>query len=76
MNNWTAPVYLKTYLLARSRDHAGFPPTIFDEGIYYGVRVRGRLVSAAGTHAINIREGIVRTLEYLQAHPELLEARV
>jgi RimJ/RimL family protein N-acetyltransferase len=36
----------------------GFPPTIFDEGIYYGVRVRGRLVSAAGTHAINVREGI------------------
>ena len=36
----------------------GFPPSIFDEGIYYGVRVRGRLVSAAGTHALNVREGI------------------
>jgi RimJ/RimL family protein N-acetyltransferase len=36
----------------------GFPPTILDDGVYYGVRVRGRLVSAAGTHAINPREGI------------------
>jgi RimJ/RimL family protein N-acetyltransferase len=36
----------------------GFPASILDEGIYYGVRVRGRLVSAAGTHAINPREGI------------------
>lgn len=37
---------------------AGFPPSVIEEGIYYGVRVRGRLVSAAGTHAINEREGI------------------
>jgi ribosomal protein S18 acetylase RimI-like enzyme len=37
---------------------AGFPPSVLDEGVYYGVRVRGRLVSAAGTHAINPREGI------------------
>jgi ribosomal protein S18 acetylase RimI-like enzyme len=37
---------------------AGFPPSVLDEGIYFGVRVRGRLVSAAGTHAINAREGI------------------
>jgi ribosomal protein S18 acetylase RimI-like enzyme len=37
---------------------AGFPASILDEGIYYGVRVRDRLVSAAGTHAINAREGI------------------
>jgi RimJ/RimL family protein N-acetyltransferase len=36
----------------------GFPPSILDDGLYYGVRVRGRLVSAAGTHAINPREGI------------------
>jgi RimJ/RimL family protein N-acetyltransferase len=36
----------------------GFPPSVLEEGIYYGVRVRGRLVSAAGTHAINRREGI------------------
>ncbi|MDP9271180.1 MAG: hypothetical protein M3P14_09470 [Chloroflexota bacterium] len=36
----------------------GFPTTVVDEGIYYGVRVRGRLVSAAGTHVINPREGI------------------
>ena len=35
----------------------GFPPSILDDGVYYGVRVRGRLVSAAGTHAINPREG-------------------
>ena len=37
---------------------AGFPPSVLDEGIYYGVRVRGRLVSAAGTHALNRHEGI------------------
>ena len=36
----------------------GFPPATLDDGVYYGVRVRGRLVSAAGTHAINPREGI------------------
>jgi RimJ/RimL family protein N-acetyltransferase len=36
----------------------GFPSSILDDGIYYGVRVRGRLVSAAGTHAINPREGV------------------
>jgi RimJ/RimL family protein N-acetyltransferase len=37
---------------------AGFPGSVVEEGVYYGVRVRGRLVSAAGTHAINAREGI------------------
>lgn len=37
---------------------AGFPASVVEDGIYYGVRVRGRLVSAAGTHAINDREGI------------------
>ena len=37
---------------------AGFPPAVVEDGVYYGVRVRGRLVSAAGTHAINAREEI------------------
>jgi RimJ/RimL family protein N-acetyltransferase len=37
---------------------AGFPASVVEDGVYYGVRVRGRLVSAAGTHAINPREGI------------------
>jgi len=37
---------------------AGFPASILEEGIYYGVRVGGRLVSAAGTHVIDVREGI------------------
>ena len=37
---------------------AGFPPAVIEDGVYYGVRVRGRLVSAAGTHAVNPREGI------------------
>jgi ribosomal protein S18 acetylase RimI-like enzyme len=37
---------------------AGFPGSVVEEGVYYGVRVRGRLVSAAGTHAINPGEGI------------------
>jgi ribosomal protein S18 acetylase RimI-like enzyme len=36
----------------------GFPASILDDGVYYGVRVRGRLVSAAGTHVINLREGV------------------
>jgi ribosomal protein S18 acetylase RimI-like enzyme len=36
----------------------GFPSSILEDGIYYGVRVRGRLISAAGTHVINAREGI------------------
>ncbi|MGH2456990.1 MAG: hypothetical protein ACRDHD_12130, partial [Candidatus Limnocylindria bacterium] len=36
----------------------GFPPSILEDGIYYGVRVRGRLVSAAGTHVLNPREGV------------------
>lgn len=37
---------------------AGFPASVLEEGVYYGIRVRDRLVSAAGTHAINAREGI------------------
>lgn len=37
---------------------AGFPPSVLDDGIYYGIRVRGQLVSAAGTHVINAREGV------------------
>lgn len=37
---------------------AGFAPSVLEDGVYYGIRVRGRLVSAAGTHAINPREGI------------------
>jgi RimJ/RimL family protein N-acetyltransferase len=36
----------------------GFPASVLDDGVYYGVRVRGKLVSAAGTHAINAAEGI------------------
>jgi GNAT superfamily N-acetyltransferase len=37
---------------------AGFPPSVVEDGVYYGVRVRGSLVSAAGTHAINAREEV------------------
>ncbi|HEX7224888.1 MAG TPA: GNAT family N-acetyltransferase [Candidatus Limnocylindria bacterium] len=37
---------------------AGFPASVLDDGIYFGIRVRGRLVAAAGTHALNAREGI------------------
>lgn len=37
---------------------AGFPGAVVEDGVYHGVRVRGRLVSAAGTHAINPREGV------------------
>jgi predicted GNAT family acetyltransferase len=31
---------------------------VLQDGIYYGVWVRGQLVSAAGTHVINAREGV------------------
>lgn len=37
---------------------AGFATTLLEDAVYYGVRVRGRLVSAAGTHVLNRREGI------------------
>lgn len=37
---------------------AGFAATILDDAVYYGVRIRGRLVSAAGTHVLNRREGV------------------
>ena len=36
----------------------GFPISVVEDGLYYGVRVHGRLVSAAGTHVINPREGV------------------
>jgi len=36
----------------------GFAQAILDDGVYYGIRIRGRLVSAAGTHVVNRREGI------------------
>jgi GNAT superfamily N-acetyltransferase len=36
----------------------GFPTSVLSDGIYFGVRARGRLVSAAGTHVINPREGM------------------
>ena len=36
----------------------GFPASILEDGVYYGVRVRGHLVAAAGTHVISHREGI------------------
>jgi RimJ/RimL family protein N-acetyltransferase len=37
---------------------AGFAQAILDDAVYYGIRIRGRLVSAAGTHVINRGEGI------------------
>ena len=37
---------------------AGFAQAILDDAVYYGIRIRGRLVSAAGTHVINRSEGI------------------
>lgn len=36
----------------------GFPGSVLAEGVYYGVWVRGQLVSAAGTHVINSHEGV------------------
>ncbi|MDQ2933779.1 MAG: GNAT family N-acetyltransferase [Chloroflexota bacterium] len=37
---------------------SGFPISVLEEGIYYGVRVRGHLVAAAGTHVISSRAQI------------------
>ena len=34
------------------------PPQAVAEGVYYGIRVNGRLVAAAGTHVIGRRAGI------------------
>jgi RimJ/RimL family protein N-acetyltransferase len=36
----------------------GFPASVLEEGVYYGIWVRDQLVSAAGTHVINAREGV------------------
>jgi ribosomal protein S18 acetylase RimI-like enzyme len=36
----------------------GFAQAILDDAVYYGIRIHGRLVSAAGTHVINRGEGI------------------
>jgi RimJ/RimL family protein N-acetyltransferase len=36
----------------------GFPASVLDDGVYYGIWVRGQLVSAAGTHVLNTHEGI------------------
>ena len=37
---------------------SGFPAAVLEEGVYYGVRVRGHVVAAAGTHVVSSREGI------------------
>lgn len=37
---------------------AGFPPSVLRDGVYYGVRAGGRLIAAAGTHAIGHHRGI------------------
>lgn len=36
----------------------GFPASVLEYGVYYGMRVGGRLIAAAGTHVINEAEGI------------------
>ena len=37
---------------------SGFPAAVLEEGVYYGVRVRGHVVAAAGTHVVSPRERI------------------
>jgi GNAT superfamily N-acetyltransferase len=37
---------------------SGFPASVLEEGVYYGVRVRGHVVAAAGTHVVSAREQI------------------
>jgi ribosomal protein S18 acetylase RimI-like enzyme len=48
---------------------AWLPPTAVAEGVYYGIRVSGRLVSAAGTHVISAeaRLGVVGNV---MTHPD------
>ncbi len=48
---------------------AWLPPTAVAEGVYYGIRVGGRLVSAAGTHVISAeaRLGVVGNV---MTHPD------
>ncbi len=36
----------------------GFPASVLEDGVYYGVRIGGRLIAAAGTHVVNEAEGI------------------
>ncbi len=37
---------------------AWLPPRAIDDGVYYGIRVNGRLVSAAGTHVVSPSAGL------------------
>jgi ribosomal protein S18 acetylase RimI-like enzyme len=46
----------------------GFPASVLDEGVYYGIWVRGDLVSAAGTHVINTHEGVAVVGNVMTAH--------
>ncbi|MDP9469009.1 MAG: GNAT family N-acetyltransferase [Chloroflexota bacterium] len=48
---------------------AGFASAILEDAVYYGVRIRGRLVSAAGTHVINRREGLA-VVGNVMTHPD------
>jgi RimJ/RimL family protein N-acetyltransferase len=46
----------------------GFPASVLDDGVYYGVWVKGQLVSAAGTHVINAHEGVAVVGNVMTAH--------
>jgi RimJ/RimL family protein N-acetyltransferase len=46
----------------------GFPASVIEDGVYYGVWVRGQLVSAAGTHVINAREGVAVVGNVMTGH--------
>ena len=48
---------------------SGFPPSVLEDGVYFGVRSGGRLVAAAGTHAINQAEGIA-VVGNVMTHPD------
>lgn len=47
---------------------AWLPPSAVAEGVYYGIRVGGRLVSAAGTHVISF-EARLGVLGNVMTHP-------
>ncbi len=48
---------------------AWLPPSAVAEGVYYGIRVGGRLVSAAGTHVVSA-EGRLGVVGNVMTHPD------
>ena len=43
---------------AKEEDGTFFLPALLTQGVYFGARVNGRLVAVAGTHLVNVAEGV------------------